>query len=93
MHRTNILEWHTLLIGCDSMHKKLTDIPLNETVIIKSVLLPEKKRFKLLHFGVLEGKKITCLLESPLKGARAYKTTSTIFTLRDEDASLIWVMV
>ena len=93
MHRANILEWHTLLIGCDSMPKKLTDIPLNETVIIKSVLLPEKKRFKLLHFGVLEGKKITCLLESPLTGVRAYQTTSALFAMRDEDASLIWVMV
>ena len=93
MHRTNILEWHNLLIGCDSMTKKLTDIPLNEPVVIKSIFLPEKKRFKLLHFGVLEGKTITGMLESPLKGARAYKTTSTIFTLRDEDASLIWVII
>ena len=43
MHRANILEWHNLLIGCDSMLKKLTDIPLNEPVIIKSIFLPEKK--------------------------------------------------
>ena len=61
--------------------------------IIKSIFLPEKKRFKLLHFGVLEGKTITGMLESPLKGARAYKTASTIFTPRDEDASLIWVIL
>lgn len=70
----------------------LSQLPLNETGVIKDVKCDGNIKRRLLDMGLVKGTKIIPVLVSPSKDPRAFFVRGTIIAIRKEDAEKIQII-
>lgn len=69
----------------------LTKLPLQQKGRIENLNCTGIIRRRLLDLGLVKGSYITPILQSPLKGLRAFDIRGSLIAIRDEDAKDIIV--
>lgn len=69
----------------------LNDIKPGESAVIKQIGSECKIRRRLMDIGMIEGAKIECIGESPLKDPRAYLINGAVIAIRSADCANISV--
>lgn len=70
----------------------LSQLPLNETGVIKDVKCDGNIKRRLLDMGLVKGTKIIPVLVSPSKDPRAFFVRGTIIAIRKENAEKIQII-
>ena len=71
------------------MERTLEQLPCGQWGRVKQLLLPQRKRRRLLELGLVPGAQVTALWRAPFGGATAYEIMGAVIALRPADARLI----